>query len=420
MQDSIQFLWARIHAWLKNHAAEELALFAPPAADSAIDALDGEIPTPLPRALRDSARIHNGQHGGAIAGLQLLSLEEGASERERMLGYSTDDAVGFDWSPNWFPVLTDGGGDYYFIDLATGAVHEWNHELASSTSVAPSFEALLTWYANALEAGDYEASEEGLIHKELGGPGGLCWERPDILEQLLRSKLPLSPSLWAELEQISRADLLARIDEVLATTTEWPTRNHAALLRAWLTGPSGAAWGESLWANGKDITFDTRAYVASKCFAVERALSVVLSQVELLLNSPRLTEALSALSILGTPQLIEWCERHVASPVAREWGLVAAAAHVPWSALERWLAMGRPHSLMALDALLYGQPGGREAAGKRGFSPRYPQTPEAISLGIQDQPSKKSLLRVLDELQTKDSNPRMTKTIDAIRDALRG
>lgn len=415
--ESIPASWARIRAWLASHAPREARRLAPPAAASASDDIARALPSPLPEDLCASARECDGQDGGAIAGYKLLSLREALAERDRTIAAS-DGA--WTWSPSWLPVLTDGGGDYYFIELDSGAVRAWDHELMRAEDVAPSFAALLAWYADALERGLYKATREGLIHKGLRGPGGLCRERPELVDRLLTADLPFEADLWKAIRKAKRAELVASVDARLAQTIGTRSRNRATMLRAWLVGRDGEGWCESLCTD-PELTLATFAYAASRCFTKTRARTEVLARSQELLGTPRGAEALGALALLADPEMAGWCEENVVMPVLPEWGLLAASGSPSWSTIQSWLGQGSAHVLMALDAILHAQPRGIAIAAEHGLRVSLPESLEPLTLAVEGQPLS---AYVMTELQVhaamQESAPRIRQTVDAIADALSG
>lgn len=415
--DSIAASWSRIRAWLLARAPREARRLGPPADEAALDEISRVLPFALPEDLRASARVCDGQDLGAIAGYRLLSLREAVAERERAIALSDGT---WTWSAGWLPLLTDGGGNYHFVDLESGAVRAWDHELMEAEDVAPSIAALLAWYADALERGVYKTTREGLVHKELKGPGGLCQARPVLLDRLLKADLPLDEVLWKALRKSDRAELVAAIDARLAQPQGPRMRNRATMLRAWLVGRDGAAWCSALPADG-EVTLATFAYAASRCLAKAGARAEVLARSQPLLGTHRAVEALGALTLLADPKLVVWCEEHVAMPVVHEWGLLAASASPSWSTIRAWLTKGAAHELMALDAILYAQPRGVRIAAEHGLGAAVPESLEAVPFGLEGQPLS---AHVTSELAIHaviaESTPRIRQTLDAIADALSG
>jgi hypothetical protein len=64
-------------------------------------------------------------------------------------------------------------------------------------------------------------------------------------------------------------------------------------------------------------------------------------------------DAANALEHCRTPAALDWIERTIAQPklAAPFWGELAAKSVLPWPRAQQWLALGRPLSLVALDAL---------------------------------------------------------------------
>lgn len=58
-----------------------------------------------------------------------------------------------------------------------------------------------------------------------------------------------------------------------------------------------------------------------------------------------------ALRHFRSARTLDLIERHVQRPVTGEWGMLAAASGLSWERAARWLDLGRPLSLVALDGL---------------------------------------------------------------------
>jgi hypothetical protein len=61
----------------------------------------------------------------------------------------------------------------------------------------------------------------------------------------------------------------------------------------------------------------------------------------------------TALRHFRSERTLDLIERHVQRPVTGEWGMLAAQSSLSWERAARWLDLGRPLSLVALDGLLH-------------------------------------------------------------------
>lgn len=90
---------------------------------------------------------------------------------------------------------------------------------------------------------------------------------------------------------------------------------------------------------------------AARCLPPEEAFERVRGVVESA-DPIRRGPLLEALGALKTRATLDWIEANAPSSlVVDSWGRAAAFSRLDWPRAARWLAAGRPHSLIALDAL---------------------------------------------------------------------
>jgi cell wall assembly regulator SMI1 len=163
---------------------------APP---DAIAAAEERLGFQLPAEVRESYAVHDGTGGAhdrlgadilphaafGLIGVPMLSLDEAVRDREMWVGSRDGGAFDRDqarpqgpvraewWSPRWFPVTWDGGGDHLCIDMdpaqggVAGQVIYFSHEVGPMGVVATGWRAYLEGYASDLEAGRLRFDEDG-------------------------------------------------------------------------------------------------------------------------------------------------------------------------------------------------------------------------------------------------------------------
>jgi hypothetical protein len=91
---------------------------------------------------------------------------------------------------------------------------------------------------------------------------------------------------------------------------------------------------------------------AAKCLPREEMLQLSWDMIASC-DGLALKDAANALEHCRTPAALEWIERTIGQPklVAQFWGELAAKSELTWPRAQRWIANGRPLSLVALDAL---------------------------------------------------------------------
>jgi len=181
--------WDRIERWLRTHAPQVHESLRPGATDEQLDEAERRLGIILPEPVRQSYRIHDGQESDGpalIDAWEFLSLERivdewkvwkqlldgGEFSRSRS---QPDPGIRTDWwSPRWIPLTYSGSGDHHCLDLdpapggAVGQVLLMWHDMAERPLLAPSFEAWLGRFTDALEAGEYVFSEDfaGLVKRD--------------------------------------------------------------------------------------------------------------------------------------------------------------------------------------------------------------------------------------------------------------
>lgn len=162
-----------VEEWLLSAAPEIIGDLQPPASDSAISALELQLvesgAMPFGSDLRVLFGWHDGtMHGRGLAattsfifGFWLLSVEDalGACELMRAI-QRTSQSGSLDsprWDPRWLPILSNGIGDLWFLDLRPGhspCVVEYLHEDPDTNAILfKDLASFIEAYADAAEDG---------------------------------------------------------------------------------------------------------------------------------------------------------------------------------------------------------------------------------------------------------------------------
>lgn len=119
-----------------------------------------------------------------------------------------------------------------------------------------------------------------------------------------------------------------------------------------------------------------------------------------------LNEYITALNFIRSEKVLDWIEKntHRIVNVGLSWGHLAASSHFTWDRATKWLEKGRPLSLIALDALVFGTTVGE----------RLNQSPwmRQIQPRLTDNPRPEIVAARLQQYLVADSVPR---TKDAVR-----
>jgi cell wall assembly regulator SMI1 len=155
-------IWKRIHAWLDTNTPEGYGQLCPGARAEAIQEAENSMGLKLPRDVKASYRIHDGQDNepGLIGGEGwcLLSLQEMVKQWRRWSQADPRDA-------HYVPVAWGGTGDYVFLDLRPdaeepGCLMVQRRDSADPDPVAPSFRFWLEHFADKLDDGEFAYSED--------------------------------------------------------------------------------------------------------------------------------------------------------------------------------------------------------------------------------------------------------------------
>jgi molybdopterin molybdotransferase len=173
MPKSVPTSWTRIEKVLWDAVPDTARTLGPPATDKQIEDLEASIGLSVPQALKDSLRIHNGQHDPtgcasfthcgmfltteqiAETWKMLTELDEGF--RQQYPNWDEGDAW---WDHHWIP-FTGGDGDSLCISIdprigpRTGEVIWFAHDNPHEPGIAASFTDWLEELARRLEERDF-------------------------------------------------------------------------------------------------------------------------------------------------------------------------------------------------------------------------------------------------------------------------
>jgi cell wall assembly regulator SMI1 len=173
-------LWQRIEQWLAAHAPHILDTLNPGASEAEIAEAEATLGFALSEDFKAFYRIHNGGGAGLLA---IEGVDQGLLPLKRVVQtYETvDDPPGFvtdpsrkhppvqpvQWHSGWLVFAENGAGSFLCLDMApatggqVGQVIAYDHGDGPSWVIAPSFEALLSQWADWLEADYYHIDEYG-------------------------------------------------------------------------------------------------------------------------------------------------------------------------------------------------------------------------------------------------------------------
>jgi cell wall assembly regulator SMI1 len=179
--------WQHVERWLAAHAPEVLARFPPGASESALAAAEERLGFPLPRELRESLGVHDGNGGAFWLHEDRLGALMPVSDiiitwqmLVDLFGNGSNDASARPpapikrrwWHRKWVPFLHPDLGDKTCVDLdpakggRRGQVFYWSHTGGPEYVIAPSYAELFAGFVRELDEGRYrcEHGYQGLAY----------------------------------------------------------------------------------------------------------------------------------------------------------------------------------------------------------------------------------------------------------------
>lgn len=146
--------------------------------------------------------------------------------------------------------------------------------------------------------------------------------------------------------------------------------------------------------------------IAEKTEKVE-AFNIITSELEKC-EDKYLSEFMAPLNFLKYEPTLDWIERNAQrnDNITLAWGHLAASSNFTWKRAKKWLDLGRPWSLIALDAVIFCTTTGE----------RLNQSPWMRELNpkLMDDPKLDKVAKELQEYLKMDSVPRTKNAVGVI------
>ena len=113
-------------------------------------------------------------------------------------------------------------------------------------------------------------------------------------------------------------------------------------------------WITKEWENRRENEILIFAEAICKCLPFTEAFQILTTELETK-DEKYFRENSSALLHFQNPKTIDWIEKisDRITNVSESWGTLTAASQFSWQRAEKWLTIGRPLSLIGLDALVF-------------------------------------------------------------------
>lgn len=200
--------------------------------------------------------------------------------------------------------------------------------------------------------------------------------------------------------------------EVLKRLKEKVDYNRAINYKAYeiagkVVGKTAEEWIKKEWTNRGENELQIFAEPIAKCLDFDEAFQILTIELESE-DDKFLSENVSALLYFKNDQTLDWIEKvsDRIKNISSSWGQLAASSQFTWNRANKWLTIGGPLSLVALDGLIYCTTIGErlnQSLWLRQLNPR-----------LIDNPKPEIIANSLREYLTVNSVPRTKKAVEII------
>jgi len=155
-----------------------------------------------------------------------------------------------------------------------------------------------------------------------------------------------------ELQKFDKLKVLKRLKEKVIY-------NRAINYKAYeiagkVVGKPAEEWIKSEWTNSQENELQIFAEALVKCLDFEEAFEILTKELESG-DDKFLSENVSALLYFQNEKILNWIEKvsERIKNISSNWGQLAASSNFSWDRANKWLIIGRPLSLIALDSLIF-------------------------------------------------------------------
>jgi hypothetical protein len=111
---------------------------------------------------------------------------------------------------------------------------------------------------------------------------------------------------------------------------------------------------QNMYDQEKVDEFVSRSENLIKSVDKDEAFSIISHEIDIC-EDRYLNEYLTALNFIRNDKVLDWIEKNVhrTKNVGLNWGHLAASSYLSWDRANKWLTIGRPLSLVALDGIMF-------------------------------------------------------------------
>ncbi len=176
-------------------------------------------------------------------------------------------------------------------------------------------------------------------------------------------------------------------------------------LAGYLLKGNGADLIRGYWDLWSQETFKGLTFAAVHCLPSAEGFGMVTGKLDRMNPQDRLI-CKFVLGWFESPLALKWIEEHITTPIDVTWGTLAARSQFDWEHFQRWLYLGRPLSLVALDAL--------------GFCITTPKAPDGHQYKpLINPPPHAVFMSVLEDYRKNDPVVRVRRATESLMSELR-
>jgi hypothetical protein len=208
-----------------------------------------------------------------------------------------------------------------------------------------------------------------------------------------------------QLHKFDKFDVIKRLKEKVSYNR---AINYKAFeIAGKVVGRTAEEWIKNEWTNRRENELQIFAEPITKCLDFDEAFEILTKELESG-DDKFLSENVSALLYFQNDQTLDWIEK-VSSRIkniSSSWGQLAASSLFTWDRANKWLTIGRPLSLVALDSLIYCTTNGERLNQSLWLQQLNPR--------LIDNPKPEIIAKRLREFLTIDSVPRTKNAVETI------
>lgn len=181
----------------------------------------------------------------------------------------------------------------------------------------------------------------------------------DEVESNLESLIDFSITRWFLEEEVihslkvhDRNHVLHSVKDRFINTNNYEIKSRMLEITADVIGDLAADWVRELWDNyDEEYLLPLSWATAGSIPITEGGLSLVLDKLQMVNEKELPLFAFSCLYRFRSNEVLDWIESYSRITFHDSWGRLAAVCFPQWEQMRKWLDLGRPLSLIALDTM---------------------------------------------------------------------